>query len=647
MKEQQIKRWKGALVGILLSGITTLSVSAQSADGPKGMYKLKEIVQQDGKHVEADFLQYKYCLDNYTFTIGFKAPQWGSHTYNIGISNPDGKPLAYTGELSKTENKGIQTWATSDSTFTVRWFNDRSDFNPRLFPFQTNIDESYELMQDSADIIRRTMDLLQMKLGDKVHRLHGVWKLRGHQKWNAAYSQYWIEKERVERYAIFGHDLAVMVVPNARFPQGEMRCIAMPCHFLSDKVIECDGNNMILNWFDDETVSVSAIDNNGYPRVTVWDRCGLPQNIQQVFGIDVPQMSKDISRFMIEGFEEKYGQKSNTIRWSFETFDYAVNVMERNNAIFPMLMRNGFADEYKSMKDTLLSRLMAEEIEVNEAVSRYVFWFYKNFDRHTFCDSQYFRKLVSEIHPDYSKLMSKYAPEPVGCKVDDKTYLLRLPSCMGEVPTWEWLNKKADEFKSSGCENLILDLRGNGGGGDRYSLLFTYFMGSEGAIRENRSYYLCNTENNNCLRKVGWRNDVLARADSVEDGTYIDWWYMEEGTERYEPLVRKGAIIIDNCTASAGESPVAFVRNHSKCRAKVYGKERTMGCEQTGNVNRVKLPNIDITLTYPMTVHDTFEPTCKERNPGHKPDVIIPLPYPEQLTDNIDSWVLWVAKKLK
>ena len=38
---------------------------------------------------------------------------------------------------------------------------------------------------------------------------------------------------------------------------------------------------------------------------------------------------------------------------------------------------------------------------------------------------------------------------------------------------------------------------------------------------------------------------------------------------------------------------------------------------------------------------------CRDKNPGYKPDVIIPLPYPKKLTDNIDEWVLWVAKDLK
>ena len=49
----------------------------------------------------------------------------------------------------------------------------------------------------------------------------------------------------------------------------------------------------------------------------------------------------------------------------------------------------------------------------------------------------------------------------------------------------------------------------------------------------------------------------------------------------------------------------------------------------------------------PMTVDGTFDKVVEKRKPGLSPDVIIPLPYPDELTDNIDPWVLWVAKKMK
>ena len=655
--EEQLYKWRRTWIGIVLLGFSILSLSAQSIDGPKGLYKLNEIIQQDGKHVETSFKQYKFCLDNYSFTIAldvprFDVPNSGNHTYNFVISNPDGKPLTYTGELSKTENKGSQTFATSDSTFTLRWFNDRSDFNPHLFPFQTNIDELYEKVE-SSDVMQRALNLLQMKFGAKTHPLQGVWKLRGVQTKGTATSQYWVMADRGERYTIFGSNDAAIVMAHPNFPQAQIQCRYTPCDYLSDKTIECDGQAMIINWFDDETISITSIGNDGRPFVTVWDRCGLPQNIQQVFATDVPRMKKDVSRFMLQGFIEKYGQQPDSIQKAFETFDFAVDAIERNNAIFPILMRNGFSYEYNAMKDSLFMRMMRAQISADEAVSRYVYWFYKDFDRHTCCDAKFFRKLRSETLVDYKKYMTKYAPEPVGRKVNADTYLLRLPSCLGIVPTWEWLNKKADEFKQSGCKNLILDLRGNGGGSDHYGMLFTQFFGSTGLKRVDHSYIRNSFENRKRLKMwcdewdVEANDSVYAETLRSEEGSLITWRKSEAETEKYEPLVRKGAIIIDNNSASAGETPVGFVHSHNGCRAKVYGKERTMGCEQSGNCTPILLPHSNITLSYPMTVPDTFEAACKERNPGYKPDVIIPLPYPEQLTDNIDSWVLWVAKKMR
>lgn len=631
-----------------LSGAVCSSVLAQSAD-PKGLYRLTEIVRQDGKHLEASYLQYKYCMNQYTLMLTHNMTYFENQPVSFTISNPDGKPLKLTGELSKTENRGIQVIGTSDSTFTLRWFNDRSAFNEYMFPYQTNTDELYVQVKDTADNMLQALNLLQMKVGTQRHRLQGVWKLRGKQHTNTATSQYWIEQSEQEVYQIFDEDKALIVFANADFPQGDMNCLLTPCTYLSDNAYECDGRTTILNWFDRETVSQTTISEEGHPIVSVWDRCGLPQNIQDVFGTNTPQMKKDISRFTINGFERLYGSKPDSIRLAFETFDYCVYINEQNNAIFPVLMRAGFETEYRDLKESLLSRLMRGEINVDEAVGRYVFWFYKNFDRHTSCTSTYFSQLASECLVDYSKVIPQYAPEPVGCKVDKETYLLRLPSCQGDVPTWDWLKNKEAEFKQSGCKYLILDLRGNVGGSDQYSLLFTEFMYDCSAMNDFQYLYLNGTENNRYLKQnyTAYKSEVIADAEKAEEGTLVNWGLVKKGTGEYTPLVRKGAIIIDNYSASAGESPVKWVRIHSKNHAIVFGRERSMGCELTGNCHNVRLPHSDITLTYPMTVDATFEQACKEKKPGYKPDVIIPLLYPKQLTDNIDSWVLWVAKQLK
>ena len=276
---QLINHFRLFLVTVTLAVATVSSVVAQSQVS-NGVYKLSEIIHQDGKHLEAQFKQYKFCLDKYSLTVGYNSVIFPSEPVDFGLSNPDGKPLQFTGELSKTENKGIQLFSTSDSTFTLRWFNDRSAFNEHLFPYGTNIDEIYEQVNDSDD-----------ELGVKKHRLHGVWKLRGKQQTNTATSQYWTERADQEEYQIFGSREMVTVYGNASFPRSNLQCCFSPCTYLSEYAYDIDNHTFVVHWFDSETISITTNDSEGRPSVTIWDRCGMPQNIQEVFGTSVPQMS--------------------------------------------------------------------------------------------------------------------------------------------------------------------------------------------------------------------------------------------------------------------------------------------------------------------------------------------------------------------
>lgn len=638
----------------LLALLAAIALTGQAQmSNPKGLYKLTEIVHQDGKHLETPFKQYKYCQDSLAIMLNYYEPIFSSMPFDFTFFKSNGKPLLYTGELSKTENKGVQIFDITDSTFTSRWFNEWKNIDQQLFPCGTNIDELYKLVTDSCDNILKALNALQMKQGTKQHRLLGAWKLRGSQEDNIATSQYWIKRDATEKYVVFGSNCTVTFNANDKFPKGNLYCHYTPCKYLSDNVVDLTEQTFMVNWFDYETISITTLDDEGRPTVSVWDRCGLPQNIQQVFGGSQAPMTKDISRFMRDEFEKRYGVQPDSICKAYETFNYAIDVTEKSNAIFPVLMKCGFEGEYKAMRDALLEELMSGKKTAEEAVSHYVFWFYKNFDRHTYCSAQTFEKLEQECHPDYSKLIGKYAPEPVARLVDKETYLLRLPSCSGKVPTVEWVEKKAEEFKQSGCKYLILDLRGNGGGSDYISLIFTKFMCDCSAMEDEDIFYLVSAENDKMLTiyceamPYDFHNRVREESKTAEDGSLIKWHSSPKGGDEYKPLVRKGAIIVDGLSASAGETPVRFVHNYSKTHAKVYGRDNTNGCEQTGNCNFVRLPHSQIVMQYPMTVDDVFEKLCRDKSPGYKPDVIIPLPYPKKLTDNIDEWVLWVAKDLK
>ena len=104
-----------------------LSIRSQTSH-PEGLYKLTEVVHQDGKRMEAGYKQYRYCQDGSSLVF----------TYSPSVLE-----RAFTFSVSKADDKGVQVIDTSDSTFTYRWYNDRDSSNEHLFPYQTTIDEEY------------------------------------------------------------------------------------------------------------------------------------------------------------------------------------------------------------------------------------------------------------------------------------------------------------------------------------------------------------------------------------------------------------------------------------------------------------------------------------------------------------------------
>ena len=111
-------------VFIVLFLVATFSVAQTSH--PEGLYKLTEVVHQDGKRMEAGYKQYRYCQDGSSLVF----------TYS-----PNVLERAFTFSVSKADDKGVQVIDTSDSTFTYRWYNDRDSSNEHLFPYQTTIDD--------------------------------------------------------------------------------------------------------------------------------------------------------------------------------------------------------------------------------------------------------------------------------------------------------------------------------------------------------------------------------------------------------------------------------------------------------------------------------------------------------------------------
>ena len=340
----------------------------------------------------------------------------------------------------------------------------------------------------------------------------------------------------------------------------------------------------------------------------------------------------------------------DSIRRNLEDYDYLVSLVEMNYAPFSAIMEKGYEQEYRAMRKQLRQQVINEEIGIEKAASDYVFWFYSRFDKHIGIYTETFGKTANTLFPKDIEIVD-YAPKAVSCKVDSCTWLIRVPSC--DLSFTERTNDAFQQFVESGCENLIIDIRGNGGGvnviwNNYYAALYDH------PSKPNITWLRNTPENLEAWEryvdpnhpKKEWIQNFLNRCkSSKKEFVKVGVWTGDCGLQT-TAHINRAAVLIDWNTASAAESLVTFVKECSD-RAKVYGICNTSGCELTGECVFGALPNSKIELLYATTIGSMFYEHDFSNSPGIAPDIIIPLPYATTLTDNIDEWVLWVAEDLK
>ena len=340
----------------------------------------------------------------------------------------------------------------------------------------------------------------------------------------------------------------------------------------------------------------------------------------------------------------------DSIRRNLEDYDYLVNFVEMNYAPFSAIMEKGYEQEYRAIRKQLRQQVIYGEADIEKAASDYVFWFYGRFDRHIPIYTETFWETANTLFPQDIEIVD-YAPKTVSCKVDSCTWLIRVPSC--DLSFMEWTNNAFQQFVESGCENLIIDVRGNVGGSSLiWNNYFTALYDHSGKpiinwfrnTPENLKFWEQFLDPEHPLNELA-QNLIKRCKSSNKEFVKEVVWTGDTGLQT-TAHINRAAVLIDWITGSAGESIVAFVKEYSD-RAKVYGICSTGGCDLTGECRYGALPNSKIRFLYPTTVASSFYDHDFSTTPGIAPDIIIPLPYATTLTDNIDEWVLWVAEDLK
>ena len=360
------------------------------------------------------------------------------------------------------------------------------------------------------------------------------------------------------------------------------------------------------------------------------------------------------------GFSCGANSQALTRQQMLEDYDYLVSFVEENYAPFDAIMQKGYKREYKALKKRLRKQLCKGEADLERAATDYVIWFYSQFDTHIYLGEEAFQRAVANINFETmtkadSTLLTdseenfEYEPKPASCKVDSLTWLIRVTSC--EPDFYDGTVNALQQFMESDCENLIIDIRSNGGGSDNvwkkyYDLLYDHPGKPEISWHRNTPKNLLYWKDVLKLQPSSPWNLQLIETCETSKKKFVK---LGESDNNRQPTsrVKRAAVLIDFMTGSSAECIVKFVKKHSD-RCKVYGICNTNGCDLTGNCLIESLPNSKFKVLYATSIESGFyEKDFSTEGLGIPPDVIIPLPFPRKLTDNIDEWVLWVAKEMK
>lgn len=329
-------------------------------------------------------------------------------------------------------------------------------------------------------------------------------------------------------------------------------------------------------------------------------------------------------------------------------WDYAVGMIEHAYAGFPDKTA-GRGEEYDALKGRL-EREIAAGREVYDAVAEYFGWFD---DSHLQTPGvEAYRPKSLRRPADYAARMERYDPQFMHCRVDEDTYLVRFPSCDLSEEEIAGVRAALGSYLASGCENLLVDLRGNrGGSDDAYQPLLELLYDHEGA-EDNMAYRVSELSIAHVREFSGSSargRELIQRMEHMPAGEFL-----VPANETYSirfdsvsPLPRRAALIIDGRVASSGEQLVLEVRASSD-RTTVYGRDNTLGCLDYSNCEILYFPQDSARwMIVPVTRSCRIPAGRGIDAEGIAPDVRIPLPLPQTLTDNVDTWVRWVAEDMK
>lgn len=265
----------------LVALFATMTTNAQTEQNPKGLYRLKQFIYEDGSKKPAlGSFQYKYAADSVGLLI-FYSPSPNTIKWdNMQVEIREPYPLLFTGEKPQGDDgHGTQIFNVDNNQFHFKWYNDRWPNMSKLNEFITEVYTKENIQED----VLRAFNMFENKIDTKENKLYG----------------WWIRVAAAANPDGTGKRSSVPTIWKAYSPELSMVVTILNngnilgCNptrtvkYKNDSTILEIGHRCDIHWISEDSHALTFVQENGVPLTEIWVRGGLPKMWQNVFNTDV------------------------------------------------------------------------------------------------------------------------------------------------------------------------------------------------------------------------------------------------------------------------------------------------------------------------------------------------------------------------
>ena len=271
---------KKIVFSALLALMASLTVFAQNTKNPKGLYRLKSFVFENGNLKLPGYSQYKYAADSVGLLVSFTQSRSATQWSQMQVEIRESYPLLNTGEKPQgKDGHGTQIFNVTDSLFCFKWYNERW---PNMGNLNEFITEIYSKARMESEVVK-AFELFENKIDAKANKFYGWWVRVG----ATANTDGTGKKMQVPvMWKAYGPDVSMVV--NASNDGKYLRCSSTATiRYENDSTIHEIGHPCNIRWLNEDSHALTFVQENGKPLTEIWVRAGLPRNWQSVFNTDI------------------------------------------------------------------------------------------------------------------------------------------------------------------------------------------------------------------------------------------------------------------------------------------------------------------------------------------------------------------------